>query len=73
MLAFNTIRIALKRNRSIFDVRQYVGCDPAVEIDYLTLSKAGFGIKYFVNVRKSEFFVADFDRQRSHQQILPRH
>ena len=73
MLAFNAIRIALKRNRSIFDVRQYVGCDPAVEIDYLTLSKAGFGIKYFVNVRKSEFFVADFDGQRSHQQILPRH
>ena len=73
MLASNAIRIALKRNRSIFDVRQYVGCDPAIEIDYLTLSKAGFGIKYFVNVRKSEFFVADFDGQRSHQEILPRH
>jgi hypothetical protein len=61
MLASNPIRIALERDRPIFDVRQYVGSDSAVEIDDLSLSKASFGIKYFVNVRNREFFVADFD------------
>ena len=72
MLALDAVRIALKRNRSIFDVGQYVAADSAVEIDDLPLREAGFGVKYFVNVRESEFSVDDLDRQRSHQEILPR-
>ena len=72
MLALDAIGIALERDRPIFDVRQYVGRDPAIEIDDLSFSKAGFGIKYFANVRKSEFLVTNFDGQRSHQEILPR-
>ena len=63
MLALDAVRIALKRNRSVFDVRQYVGGDSAVEIDDLPLREAGFRVKYFINVRESEFFVADFNRQ----------
>jgi hypothetical protein len=72
MLGLDAIRIALQRDRTIFDVGQYVGRHSAVEIDNLPLSKAGFRIDYFINVRKSEFFVADFDGQRSHKQILSR-
>jgi hypothetical protein len=72
MLALDAIGIALERDRPIFDVRQYVVRDPAIEIDDLSLSKAGFGIKYFVNVRKREFLGTDFDGQRSHKQILSR-
>jgi len=54
-------------------VRQYERGDPAIEIDHLSLGKARFGIKYFVNIRNCEFFVTDFDGQRSHLQILPLH
>ena len=72
MPTLDAIGIALKRDRPIFDVRQYGGRNPAVKINDLSLSKAGFRIKYFVNVRKREFLVTDFDRARSHQRILPR-
>ena len=63
MLALDAVRVALKRNRSVFDVGQYVAADSAVEIDDLPLREAGFRVKYFIKVRESEFFVADFERQ----------
>ena len=73
MRALDAVRIALERNRSIFDVRQYERGNPVIEIDHLSLGKTGFRIKYFVNIRKREFLVTDFDGQRSHLQILARH